>query len=135
MIGDCPALYPCLLLRRQYVFTFVSHVHTKKQLRHANQVESGHFLRTEFVFPPGNTMPMCCLCIPIYLIQIRVATLPGTSCTGPRIQHTRIDTILKEDATNSCVIWLSQVVVFTSFRLGKIMNITFSQCLLFHYVS
>ena len=58
------------------------------------------FLRTELVFSPENTMPMCCLCIPIYLILIRVATLPGTLVylNSPRKQHTRIDAILKEDA-------------------------------------
>ena len=84
--------------------------HTKMQLRRAEQSQSGRFLCNEFVFPPGNTMPMCCLCIPVYLTLIRVATLPRTIWTDPRIQRTQIDAILKEGATDSCVLRLSPVV-------------------------
>ena len=82
---------------------------TKMQLRRAERSLSGRFLLNEFVSPAGNTMPMCCSCISVYLTLIRVATLPRTIWTGPRIQRTRIDAILKVGATDSCAHRLSPV--------------------------
>ena len=74
-------------------------------LSNFDQAVSAHRVR----FSTENTMPMCCLCIPMYLIPIRVATLPGTLWTGPRIQRTRIDAILKENptivASSGCPPW------------------------------
>ena len=41
------SVYPCLQLRPHHLFTFVSCVHTKMQLRHAEQTYLGRFLRIE----------------------------------------------------------------------------------------
>ena len=51
------------------------------------------FLRIEYVFSRGSKMSMCRLYIPVHLTLIRVATLPRTLWTDPRIQRTRIDAI------------------------------------------
>ena len=67
-------------------------------------------------------MPMCCLYIPIYLTLIRVATLPGTIWTGPRIQRTRIDAILKVGATDSCAHRLSPVLSRAPLLHGLALN-------------
>ena len=65
-------------------------------------------------------MPMCWLCIPLYLTLIRVVTFTRTIWTGPRIQRTRIDPILKVGATDSCAHRLSPVtpVNFPGSRLS-----------------
>ena len=110
MLRDSILLYtPVCKLRPQHLLTFVSCVCTNMQLRPAEQFWSGRFLHIEHVFSPWSSMSVCWLCIQVYLILIRVATLPRTPWTGPRIQRMRIDAILKEDTTNSCVLRFSPV--------------------------